>query len=272
MVFAWAALAQSASAVPKPAPSGEQASPAEEGEPAALEDTAPTLEDSSPTIEPAQLKEPETVIEEVAPVSNSIAAAVLLPDRCVQAIELPPEEGSTSAEPKEKAEAEQGPECIDMVDAEPMVLGPDGPVPISQSGTSPDTEETLLLRLEERRTQLQSQQQDLKLQSSLLEAAEKRLSERAAELANVEAEIGALVDQREEQTSERIEQLVALYESMKPAEAAAVLSGLPDEVLQVIIAGMSTRKLAAVMAEMGGADARAATLLMLQPAGTTAQR
>lgn len=269
VVLASAVVVQPSWAVPKTAaPSGE-AAPAAEGEPTVLEDAAPTLQDSSPTVEPAEMKEVEPQNEAVMAVSNSVAAAVLLPDRCVLPIQLPAEEGTTPAESDEDAELSR--ECVEMVDAEPSVLTPSGPVPISESVSSSSTEEALLLRLQERRTELESRQQELQLQTELLEAAEKRLSERAADLADIELNIGALVSEREEQSSERIEQLVALYESMKPADAAAVLPGLPDDVLRPIITAMSASKLAAILAKMDGRDARAATLLMLQSADTTAQ-
>ena len=82
-----------------------------------------------------------------------------------------------------------------------------------------------------RRDELQTYEEELALRASLVDAAEKRLEERTATLQALEAQIAALVDQQKTMESEQFASIVAMYEAMKPKDAAAIFNTLEMDVL-----------------------------------------
>jgi flagellar motility protein MotE (MotC chaperone) len=157
---------------------------------------------------------------------------------------------------------EAEPECVSMVDA--LVTRADGSQVAAPAAGISATEALLLTRLEERRTELDTQDATLELQEDLLRAAELRLEERAALLEASANELGAAVDAEAAKKAEEIAGLAKLFETMKPKDAAAVMAGLPDETLVPLAKLVSTRKLAPIMAEFPPEQASALTVLLTQ--------
>lgn len=122
------------------------------------------------------------------------------------------------------------------------------------------TERAVLERLGERRTELDILASDLETRMALVEAAEVRLAERIANLEAIEARISALVDERKTMDDTQFSNLVGMYETMKPSDAAAIFDSLAVEVLVRVARGMNPRKLSPVMAKMQTDRARELTL------------
>jgi len=114
-------------------------------------------------------------------------------------------------------------------------------------------------RLSERRDELDQRARELELRSALLEAAEKRLDERTAQLKALEEKVNKLVDENKTAEQQQFVGLVAMYESMKPKDAATIFNELDMPVLLGVTRAMNPRKLAPVMARMDPLKAKALT-------------
>lgn len=152
-------------------------------------------------------------------------------------------------------------DCPPPEDALPQLLTPDGTQPLT-SATSTLTEQALLERLAARRTELDTYEQELAMRASLVEAAEKRIEERQQTLEAIEAQIATLVEQRKEMEEGQFAGIVAMYETMKPKDAANIFNALDIEVLLRVAKMMSPRKMAPILAEMDTMRAQELTVRM----------
>ena len=154
-------------------------------------------------------------------------------------------------------------DCLPSGDVVPMEISGDGGViPLVGADGVTATEEQLLERLAARRTELQEYEQDLALRASIVDAAEKRIEERTATLEALEAQISALVDEREQMETGQFAGIVAMYETMKPKDAANIFNNLDMEVLLRVAKTMSPRKMAPILAEMDATRAQELTVQM----------
>ncbi|MBM3557549.1 MAG: hypothetical protein FJX47_18580 [Alphaproteobacteria bacterium] len=117
----------------------------------------------------------------------------------------------------------------------------------------------LLQQLSERRAEIDRREKDVEMRDNLLRATEKRIDEKIAELKKIEGRIEALIKKHDEQEEQKIQQVVKIYETMKPKDAAKVLSALDMPILLDIAERMKTAKMASVLAEMDAARAKAVT-------------
>ncbi|QYO75268.1 MotE family protein [Devosia salina] len=152
-------------------------------------------------------------------------------------------------------------DCPPPGDAQPLMLTPDGVTPLGAGGSTL-TEQALLERLSNRRTELDSYEQELAMRASLVEAAEKRIEERQQTLEALEGQIAALVEQRKEMEEGQFAGIVAMYETMKPKDAANIFNALDIEVLLRVAKMMSPRKMAPILAEMDTMRAQELTVRM----------
>lgn len=154
-------------------------------------------------------------------------------------------------------------DCLPSGDAVPVMIdGKGGSVPLLSTDAATETEQLLLQRLAARRGELQKYEDDLSLRSSIVDAAEKRIEERAATLAALETQISTLVDQRQEMETGQFAGIVAMYETMKPKDAAKIFNNLDIEVLLRVAKTMSPRKMAPILAAMDTARAQELTVKM----------
>lgn len=173
-------------------------------------------------------------------------------------------------EPAPEADSEPAPtfastmsDCLPSGDAIPLQIdGKGGSLPLLTTDGGTLTEQQLLERLAARRAELEQYEQDLALRASIVDAAEQRIEERTATLAALEAQISALVDQRQEMESGQFAGIVAMYETMKPKDAANIFNNLDMEVLLRVAKTMSPRKMAPILAEMDAARAQELTVKM----------
>ena len=122
-----------------------------------------------------------------------------------------------------------------------------------------EREVQLLQELAERRTVLDAREQRLEEREVLLKAAEQRLVEKQTELTSTKEEIVALLKQQDKQEKAKTNQLVAIYENMKPKDAANIFNELEMPVLLQVIKNMKERKVAPVIASMSAEKARSLT-------------
>jgi flagellar motility protein MotE (MotC chaperone) len=114
----------------------------------------------------------------------------------------------------------------------------------------------VLQSLSKRREQIDQRERDIEQREKLLKAAEKKIDEKVVELAGLKTQLETLLDNQEKQESESIAQLVKIYESMKPKDAANIFNEMDFDVLLKIINAMSERRVAPVLAAMNAGRAR----------------
>jgi flagellar motility protein MotE (MotC chaperone) len=133
------------------------------------------------------------------------------------------------------------------------------------------SERALLERLGERREEWQQKGRDLELREKLLENAERKLEARINELKAIEEKAEAAATARGDTEAGALKNLVTMYETMKPKEAARVFDRLSHDVLVPVVLQMNPRKMAEVLAVMAPEAAERLTVaLATRPRGRTA--
>ncbi len=127
-----------------------------------------------------------------------------------------------------------------------------------------DEEIDLLMRLSERRTEIERRASELDRRRVLLEAAEKRIDEKVAELEILKLSIEDLMAQHGEKEEQQLNSLVTIYENMKPKDAARIFGELDMVVLLDVIERMKERKVAPILAAMNPKRAKAITIELAQ--------
>lgn len=105
-------------------------------------------------------------------------------------------------------------------------------------------------RLGEKRRTLDERAKELDLRESLLKAAEKKLDDRMAEVKQIEAKIDGQAKAKEEQVGLQIKNLVQMYETMKPKQAAAIFDKLDINVMIEVASRMKPQMTSQVLANM----------------------
>jgi flagellar motility protein MotE (MotC chaperone) len=202
--------------------------------------------------------------------------------------------GSVSAAPEAKAAADagSGAQLPAGKTAKPAAAPPSpGGIVIPTDGVAlpSGAERAILERLQQRRQELETRGQELDLRESLIQAAEKRMDAKLVELKEVEAQIKAETQQKNDAEKARLKGLVTMYEAMKPRDAAKIFDGLDPNVLLEVAAQINPRTMADIAAQMSpevaqrltveladkaqrqkaGGDAGAANLPKIQGQSTT---
>jgi len=156
-----------------------------------------------------------------------------------------------NAAPSAKDGAPPGSVPLQETDAEtPMIKDPN---------RFSEREVQLLQELAERRDVLDARERQLEEREALLKAAEQRLVEKQTELNSTKDELKVLLKEKSEKEKAKIKQLVAIYENMKPTDAANIFNDLEMPVLLQVIKNMKERKVAPVIASMSAEKARELT-------------
>lgn len=162
--------------------------------------------------------------------------------------------GSADA-PKKPAEGETPPA--------PAAPPADPKVNAAPGATDPNvsrSEDILRQRLGERRNQIQSREEELKLREQLLKAAEGRIEQRVNELKGLENRIGTAATQRDQDRKRQLGDLVKMYEAMRAKDAARVFDRLAPDLLVDLAAQMNPRKLGDIVAKMSPEQAEKLTI------------
>lgn len=260
------------------------------GEPT-MEDSTPTLADPSPTMKPQSEAaghaapaadahaDPAAVAEAETGATTASGTYCVESDAAITAdgaVIINPASAGAPEQPSDSEPdvrprrgdpmpifAESMVDCLPSGDAVPLLIdGIGGSVPLLSTDSTTDTEQALLQRLAARRDELQKYENDLALRASIVDAAERRIEERAATLSALEAQISTLVDQRQEMETGQFAGIVAMYETMKAKDAAGIFNNLDMNVLLRVAKTMSPRKMAPILAEMDTARAQELTVKM----------
>lgn len=132
----------------------------------------------------------------------------------------------------------------------------------TQAGLSA-TEVDVLQSLGQRRGELDAHAADLDTQAALLDATEKRVNDRIAELKRVEAIVGQLMAKASDQEDAKTQAMITVYSKMKTKQAAAIFNDLDDDVLVDVAAGMKQANLAEIMGLMDVEKARKLTKMLM---------
>ncbi|MGL4444336.1 MAG: MotE family protein, partial [Alsobacter sp.] len=148
-----------------------------------------------------------------------------------------------------KKDDKKDPKAANAKAAPPAAL----PEAKSAAPVSP-AERALLERLGQRREQLDERQRELETRENLLKAADRKLESRINELKDLEGKPGGSAGgaeaTAEQQQAQGLKNLVTMYETMKPKEAARVFDKLELSVLVPVVNAMNPRKMAEVLAAM----------------------
>jgi flagellar motility protein MotE (MotC chaperone) len=127
-----------------------------------------------------------------------------------------------------------------------------------------EAERAVLQDLRARRVALEDRDKALAAREALLNAAEKRLSERVDQLAALQTRLEALERSRRERDEANWRGLVKTYETMRPRDAAAIFNDLDQPVLMQVLDRMKEAKAAPILAAMQPERARLATAQLAQ--------
>ena len=117
----------------------------------------------------------------------------------------------------------------------------------------------LLQELSKRRKELDAREQTVIQREGLLNAAETRIEKKIAELKGVKDDIEKLILKYEEQEEQQLNDLVAIYEKMKPKDASRIFNDLETDILLQIFDKMKASKTALILANMKAARAKEIT-------------
>ncbi|MCE8008975.1 hypothetical protein [Aestuariivita sp.] len=124
--------------------------------------------------------------------------------------------------------------------------------------------ERVLQSLHEERALLDAQKKALADRESEVALAREKLDIEKAALTELQASIQELLGKIEAQQTEDLDRLIALYQNMKPAEAAMIMNDLDIEVMIMVLGKMSPRVAAPILARMSPVRARAVSKIILE--------
>jgi flagellar motility protein MotE (MotC chaperone) len=128
----------------------------------------------------------------------------------------------------------------------------------------------LLESLARRRQEIETREKELDLRLNLMKAAEQRVEEKIGTLKELQGKIEGAAKQEEQQKSEQYKQLVGLYSSMKPKDAARIFDELDNELLLGLMKEMKTQTMSAIFAAMNPAKTRSLTVAIANESKQTA--
>jgi flagellar motility protein MotE (MotC chaperone) len=143
----------------------------------------------------------------------------------------------------------------DAAKAPAPVCAPTASELAKEAGLSP-AELQVLQSLGSRRGELDQREQGLDTQVQLIAAAEAKLDERIKDMNGLKANIQDLLGQVDAQQQAETDRLIAVYEKMKPQDAAARITLMDDSVRLPMAAKMKPAKLADILAKMPAEDAK----------------
>jgi flagellar motility protein MotE (MotC chaperone) len=136
-----------------------------------------------------------------------------------------------------------------------------------KSGEIEQVQDALLL-LQQHKKEIEQDVEDLRSQRDSLE---QRKLELGGDVTLLEEKNQEGSQDEVAARQERLEQMVALYDAMRPADAAAIMDGLSDELVLDILPKLKQRQAARILNSLGN-DQRKADLSRQLVEGLTAQR
>jgi flagellar motility protein MotE (MotC chaperone) len=128
-------------------------------------------------------------------------------------------------------------------------------------------ERAVLESLQDRSKQLEARARELDMRENLIKAAEKRLEAKVDELKGTEARIDTAAGNRDKAEAARFKGIVAMYENMKPKEAARIFDRLEQKILVEVTTQINPRKMSDILAQMSPDAAERLTVELAARAG-----
>jgi len=139
------------------------------------------------------------------------------------------------------------------------------PAPPPVSLAPPNCTDPLLREaIAEQKADTANRQHRLRESEAVLSATEARVGTQIDRLNAVKREVETLMAQRSNLQQEDLRRMVAIYEAMKPRDAARILSELETDIVVDVLDRIAERRTAPILAEMADAKAREVTRLILQ--------
>jgi flagellar motility protein MotE (MotC chaperone) len=126
--------------------------------------------------------------------------------------------------------------------------------------TASAAEVDVLTSLSKRRAVIDAREVEVQTQASILAATETRVDTKIAQLKDLQAQIAALLVQRDAAQEKQVVALVKTYSAMKPQSAAGIFNTLDDSVLLPVAEEMKSDTLAPVLSAMNPDAARKLTI------------
>jgi flagellar motility protein MotE (MotC chaperone) len=123
-------------------------------------------------------------------------------------------------------------------------------IPIEPGRLTSPGERAILERLQDRRQELDARSRELDMRENLIKAAEKRLEAKVTELKGLESRVSNAAGTRDKMEALRFKGIVAMYENMKPKDAARIFDRLDPKILVDVSTQMKPRKMSEVLAQM----------------------
>lgn len=117
----------------------------------------------------------------------------------------------------------------------------------------------ILQKLAKRREELDVRERNIEQRAGVLKAAEAQIDAKVAKLKELEASIKDLIGVYDEKERERMTNLVKIYSTMKPKEAARLFNDMEMNLLVRVFEQMKESKSAPILALMESAKANALT-------------
>jgi flagellar motility protein MotE (MotC chaperone) len=111
-------------------------------------------------------------------------------------------------------------------------------------------ERAILERLQQRRLELERRARELDMRENMLKEAEARLKARMNELKEQESRNGGSALKRQDSDAARFKSLAAMYENMKPKDAARIFDRLDIKVLVDMASLINPRRMSDILAQM----------------------
>lgn len=143
--------------------------------------------------------------------------------------------------------------------------------PLQPGAINSPGERAVLGRLQDRRQELENRNRQLDMRESLIKAAEKRLEAKVEELKELEARVKAATGARDKAEAQRFGTIVAMYENMKPKEAARIFDRLDLKILVDVTTQINPRKMSEILAQMTPEAAERLTVELASRAGSQAK-
>jgi flagellar motility protein MotE (MotC chaperone) len=153
-------------------------------------------------------------------------------------------------------------------EAAPAVADAMGPAPRSanpdfaggEGQTASAAEVDVLTSLSKRRAAIDAREVEVQTQTNILAATETRVDTKIAQLKDLQAQIAALLVQRDAAQEKQVQALMKIYSAMKPQSAAGIFNTLDDSVLLPVAEEMKSDTLAPILSAMNPDAARKLTV------------
>ena len=174
-----------------------------------------------------------------------------------------------------KAETDPAPPAVkaDETASAPATPAPppaasEGGLPTPASAAPPEDDDVspgemeVLKQLSSRREELDKRSKELDTREALIKVAEQRVDTKIKEMESLRQQLQGMVNSANEQQAAQLDNLVKIYETMKPEDAAHIFETLDMPTLLSVVQKMKPKSTAPIMAKMAPEKAKDLTLAL----------